>query len=103
MLCEQLCTGGRYIVKEEYAVQNDGKLLFGVMDLKWGETMEHRAALGIRTSNNKQFAISLVAGARVFVCDNLIMAGEYKSALLDALTRSSVRAINCHKLALFTC
>ena len=66
----------RYIIKEEFAIQRDGKKLFGVMDLKWGETMEYRAALGFRTSNDKSLAIQMVAGARVFVCDNLVLAGE---------------------------
>ncbi len=35
-----------------------------------------RAALGLRTSNNKTMAIQICAGLAVFVCDNLAFRGD---------------------------
>ena len=68
---------GLAIRKEEYAIQRAGQILFGVLDLAWGETDEFYAALGLRTSNNKQFCIQIAVGARVVVCDNLLLSGEF--------------------------
>ncbi len=92
LLTSQLCTNGRYIVKEEFAVQRDGKQLFGVMDLNWGETQEHRASLGLRTSNDKTMSIQIAVGARVFVCDNLLFSGE-----LIALARKHTRKLDLER------
>src|SRR6266852_4181390 len=75
-LTDVLSTRGIAVKKEEYAVQRQGHILFGVMDLAWGDTGEYYAALGLRTSNNKSFAIQIAIGARVVVCDNLLMSGE---------------------------
>jgi hypothetical protein len=38
--------------------------------------MDYYAALGLRTSNDKSFAIQIAIGARVIVCDNLLLSGE---------------------------
>jgi hypothetical protein len=46
------------------------------MDLAWGETAEFYAALGLRTSNDKSFALQIAIGLRVLVCDNLAFHGE---------------------------
>lgn len=75
-LTEILFNRGIAVKKEEYAIQREGNLLFGVMDLVWGQTADYYAALGIRTSNDKSFAIQIAIGARVIVCDNLLMSGE---------------------------
>ncbi len=75
-LAEVLSTRGITVKKEEYAVQRQGNILFGVMDLAWGSTIDYYAALGLRTSNDKSFAIQIAIGARVVVCDNLLMSGE---------------------------
>lgn len=71
-----LSSRGLTVKREEYAVQRDGNLLFGVLDLAWGETAEYYAALGLRTSNDKTFCIQIAIGARVIVCDNLLLSGE---------------------------
>lgn len=63
------------IAKEEYAVQSEGNKLFGVMTLN-SEFGDFATALGIRTSNDKSFPVQMIAGARVFVCDNLAFSGE---------------------------
>ena len=66
---------GLSVKREEYAVMRNDNILFGVMDLTW-ETSGRNAALGVRTSNNKSFAIQIAIGARVLVCDNLMLSGE---------------------------
>jgi len=63
------------IQKEEYAVQTEGAKLFGVMTLN-SEHGDYALALGIRTSNDKSFPVQMIAGARVFVCDNLAFSGS---------------------------
>lgn len=75
-LTEVLSNRGIRVSREEYAIQRAGTVLFGVMDLAWGHTAEHYAALGLRTSNDKTLAIQIAIGARVVVCDNLLMSGE---------------------------
>jgi hypothetical protein len=78
-----LTSNGYGISKSEFAVQ-DGKLdgqmlsgakLFATFILK--HTCEDFAfALGLRAANDKSMAIELVAGASVFVCDNLALCGD---------------------------
>jgi hypothetical protein len=75
-LTKVLSNRGLAIKKEDYAIQREGNLLFDVMDLRWGGTMDYYAALGLRTSNDKSFAIQIAIGARVIVCDNLLLSGE---------------------------
>jgi hypothetical protein len=75
-LTEVLSNRGIAVKKEEYAVQRHGNMLFGVLDLVWGGTIDYYAALGLRTSNDKSFAIQIAIGARVIICDNLLMSGE---------------------------
>lgn len=68
------------VEKEEYAVSSDGMKLFGLMELSFS-TNEVRFALGIRTSNDKSMRLSMVAGYRVFICDNMAFSGEFKPLL----------------------
>jgi hypothetical protein len=75
-LGEVLSSRGLAVRKEEYAIQRDGNVLFGVLDLNWGETAEYYAALGLRTSNDKTFCLQIAIGLRVFVCDNLAFHGD---------------------------
>jgi hypothetical protein len=65
-----------YIREEQFAVRRDGSVLFGVFELEYGDCPEGRAALGLRTSNNKTMAIQICAGLSVFVCDNLAFRGD---------------------------
>lgn len=71
-----LSTRGLTVRKESYAVQREGNILFGVLDLNWGETAEYYAAIGLRTSNDKTFCLQIAIGLRVFVCDNLAFHGD---------------------------
>jgi len=56
-----------------------GQRLFGTIDLQtrsngWGPDME--ATLGFRSSTDQSLALTAVAGAHVFVCDNLCLSGD---------------------------
>lgn len=73
---DQLETRGLAIREEAYAVQRGGALLFGVLDLAWRENGDFAAALGLRTANDKSMSIQIAVGMRVFVCDNLVFAGD---------------------------
>jgi hypothetical protein len=72
------------IEAEQFALRRDGSVLFGVLQLAYGETADGRAALGLRTANNKTMSIQLCAGLAVIVCDNLAFRGD-----MIALKRTS--------------
>lgn len=91
-----LAARGLAVKREEYAIQREGKILYGVMDLAWGETDDFYAAIGIRTSNNKVFPLQLAIGIRVLVCDNLAFHGD-----LIALRRKHTGKLDLdHELSL---
>src|SRR6266850_8218228 len=58
------------IRKEQFALRRDGLTLFGVLQLQYQDTPDGMAALGLRTSNNRQLSINICAGLSVVVCDN---------------------------------
>ena len=65
---------GLYITKEQFAVQ--GPRLFGVFDTEWQKMSDFGAAVGFRHGINKDLAIHLLCGARVWLCDNLSYSGQ---------------------------
>lgn len=74
---DQLGAFGLRATREQYAVGKGGLALFGALDLVNGHAHAERAmALGFRHSNDKDLAVQLVGGARVFVCDNLALSGD---------------------------
>jgi hypothetical protein len=81
---------GVTVCAEQFAVQREGKVFFGVLDLSQREH-DFRAALGMRASNDKQFAIHIAVGVRVFVCDNLAFRGD-----LIALKRKHTAGLDLH-------
>jgi len=72
------------IVREEFALGAKGAALFGVMDFERTTTTalvpveagQSGLSLGFRSANDLSLAVRAVAGARVFVCDNLVLSGE---------------------------
>jgi len=75
-------TGRGYdVAAEVYSVTKNGARLFGVLDLAPREGLalfdpsEAGMAVGIRHSNDRAFALGVIAGQRLFVCDNLAFAG----------------------------
>jgi hypothetical protein len=68
------------VVKDEYAVSQDGMKMFGVLDL---ETGMHgcRFSIGVRNANDKSMRLALTVGYRVLVCDNMAFHGDFSPVL----------------------
>ena len=64
------------VVRDEYAISNDGMKMFGVMDLN-SEFSGCRFSIGLRNSNDKSMRLALTAGFRVMVCDNMAFSGDF--------------------------
>jgi len=61
---------------EQFAMSQNGMRLFGTMDLVKNGIAGTCASLGFRTANNKTMSLKMVAGLRVFVCDNMALSGD---------------------------
>jgi hypothetical protein len=82
------------VTKDEYAVTPDGSRMFGLLELD-ATFLDCRFSIGVRNAHDKSMRLRLVAGYRVFVCDNMAFQGEFhpvlakhskKFNLQDALT-----------------
>ena len=62
---------------EQFAIRADGSRLFGTFDLSLNGVPDSCAALGFRQANDRSMALQMVAGLRVFVCDNLCLNGDF--------------------------
>src|SRR5712691_9787920 len=89
MLDRVLNQASIHIRKEQFALRRDGAVLFGVLQLAYGEMGDGIAALGLRTGNNKTMSLQICAGLSVFVCDNLAFRGD-----LIALKRKHTSGLN---------
>ena len=64
-----------------HSLTHDGNRYFGLMEVQNGENADDYCwVLGLRNSHDKRFPAGVVAGASVFVCDNLSFSGEVKLA-----------------------
>ena len=69
------------IVEEAHGLTHDGLRHFGLLQVQNGcNSPDYSWVLGVRNSHDKAFAAGIVAGAQVFVCDNLSFTGEIKIA-----------------------
>ena len=68
------------VVKDTYAVTEDGMKLFGVLDLEQGFDGA-RYSLGIRNANDRSMRLAMTVGFRVFVCDNMSFYGDFTPVL----------------------
>jgi hypothetical protein len=68
------------VVKDEYAVSVDGMKMFGLLELD-ATFLDCRFSIGVRNAHDKSMRLGLVAGYRVFVCDNMAFVGDYKPLL----------------------
>jgi hypothetical protein len=68
------------VVREQYAVSENGLRVFGVLDLE-ASIEGARFSIGLRNGNDKQVRLALTAGLHVFVCDNLAFQGEFTPVL----------------------
>lgn len=75
---DTLVASGYEIMQAVHAVSAKGANYFGLMQVNadYLETDEYGLIVGFRNSHNKSFSASMVAGAQVFICDNLAFSGE---------------------------
>lgn len=75
-----LVNAGLEVVEEVHALAKGGDRYFGMMQIAHADmNRDHAFVLGLRNSHDKRFPAALVAGAGVFVCDNLSFSGEVKA------------------------
>jgi hypothetical protein len=68
---------GLAIEDERFALARDGSQMFGVLTCTNGHgARDYALAIGLRNSYDRSIAVGLVAGSRVFCCDNLAFSGE---------------------------
>ena len=68
------------VVRDEYAVSQDGMKMFGVLDLE-AAIEGCRFSIGIRNANDKSMRLAMTVGYRVFVCDNMAFQGDFSPVL----------------------
>ena len=69
------------IVNQSHALSHGGDRYFGLLQVQNGsEHPDYAWVLGLRNSHDKRFPAGIVAGAAVFVCDNLSFSGEIQLA-----------------------
>lgn len=71
-----LDAAGFSITREQYALNPGNTRFFGTLDLRSELSGGVTLTVGVRNSIDKSFPIGLVAGSRVFVCDNLAFSSE---------------------------
>jgi len=77
---EQLLLSGFTITEETHALSHGGARYFGVLSvtLPMKRDRDYSWVVGIRNSHDQTYPAGLVAGTRVFVCDNLAFSGEVR-------------------------
>jgi len=66
---------------QAHSLTHDGHRYFGLMEITSRKTRDDYCwVLGLRNSHDKTFPAGIVAGASVFVCDNLSFSGDIKFA-----------------------
>ena len=69
------------VVNQAHSLTHDGLRYFGLMEIQNGAVHpDYGWVLGLRNSHDKRFPAGVVAGATVFVCDNLSFSGEIEIA-----------------------
>ncbi|MAT87224.1 MAG: DUF932 domain-containing protein [Aestuariivita sp.] len=78
---DALVESGLTITDTNYGLNHEGNDLFALFQVEKtneaGNTL-FQNVVGLRNSHIKHFSAGLVAGSRVFVCDNLAFSGEIK-------------------------
>lgn len=67
---------GLLVRNREYSLNATGTKMFGVWQLFGSQSLGRDWAIGIRNSIDKSMTVGLVAGIKVFVCDNLVFSGD---------------------------
>lgn len=64
------------ITRESYGMSHEGNRMFGVLDFTSPDT-NLGYSIALRNSHDKKFSAGVSAGQRVFICDNLILSGDF--------------------------
>ncbi|WP_395745393.1 DUF932 domain-containing protein [Prosthecobacter sp.] len=76
-----LATTNLRIGTQAHSLSHEGQRYFGLMEVHAQKANnDYCWVLGLRNSHDKTFPAGIVAGAAVFVCDNLSFSGEIKFA-----------------------
>lgn len=68
---------GLKVESEAFALAREGRQMFGVLTCTNGTPRdEYALAIGLRNSYDRSLSVSMCAGTRTFVCDNLAFSGE---------------------------
>ena len=68
---------GLTIQSQQFALAREGNQMFGVLTCTNGHNAgDYALAIGLRNSYDRSTSVGLVAGTRVFCCDNLAFSGE---------------------------
>ncbi len=68
------------VVRDEYAVSDDGMKMFGLIELDV-EYKGVRFAIGLRNANDRSMRVAMVAGYKVTVCSNMMLQGDFQPML----------------------
>lgn len=72
---------GLKVQSAKFALAREGKQMFGVLTCTNGHNAgDYALAIGLRSSYDRSLAVGMVAGTRVFCCDNLAFSGEVQMA-----------------------
>ena len=76
----QLQSVGFRITGEHHALSHEGQRYFGLLEVNFPgrQDRDYGWVVGIRNSHDKTYPAGLVAGSKVFVCDNLAFGGEVR-------------------------
>jgi len=72
---------GLHIWSSSFALARENNQMFGVLTCTNGHNAgDYALAIGLRNSYDRSLSVGLVAGTRVFCCDNLAFSGEVTMA-----------------------
>jgi len=83
-LRKQIAERGYIVHREQLSLDHNGVRMFGALDMVpagaeklvgKGDTTEGMS-VGLRHANDRTLSVGLIAGARVFVCDNMAFVGD---------------------------
>ena len=78
---QTLRINGLVVGNQAHSLSHEGARYFGLMEIHREESEEDYCwVLGLHNSHDKSFPAGIVAGAQIFVCDNLSFSGEVKLA-----------------------
>jgi hypothetical protein len=73
---DKLPSHGLEVTEEAYGMNSDGSRFFGMIGVRNYLADDYSWVIGIRNSYDKRLSAGLVAGSKVFVCDNLSFCGD---------------------------